>query len=79
MVVNVVSPVSFILQKLLINNERASEYKKEKDLDAIKYVLGFIKSSKKYYQELKESVETYPKKWKKTIIKTAEENNIKLF
>ncbi len=41
--VNVVSPVSFVLQKLLINNERKSEYKKLKDLDAIKYVLGFVK------------------------------------
>ena len=76
--VNVVSPVSFVLQKLLINNERKSEYKKLKDLDAIKYVLGFIKSSKKYSEELITSLDSYPKKWKKTILENASNNNIDL-
>ena len=65
--INVASPVSFVLQKLLINNERKPEYKKEKDIDAIKYVLGFIKTSKKYSEELATSLESYPKRWKKTI------------
>ena len=78
MLVNVTSPVSFVLQKLLINGERKSDYKKEKDLDAIKYVLGFVKASNKYNQELTESLESYPKKWKKIIIETAKENNVVL-
>lgn len=76
--VNVVSPIAFVLQKLLINNERKSEYKKQKDLDAIRYVLSFIKASKKYSDELRESLDSYPKKWKKTILETAKENDIEL-
>ena len=76
--VNVTSPVSFVLQKLLINNERKDNYKKEKDLDAIRYVLGFVKASNKCNQELIESLKTYPKKWKKVISKTAQINNIEL-
>ena len=78
MTINVTSPVSFVLQKLLINNERKSDFKKEKDLDAIKYVLGFVKTSSKYNQELIESLATYPKKWKKAILETARANNIEL-
>ena len=76
--VNVTSPVSFVLQKLLINNEWKDEYKKQKDLDAIRYVLSFVKSSNKYSEELKASLDTYPKKWKKTILENASKNNIKL-
>ena len=78
MEINVASPVSFVLQKLLIHNERKSDYKKEKDLEAINYVLDFIKLSKKYYKELIDSLETYPKKWKKTIIENAKTLNIEL-
>lgn len=78
MLVNVTSPVSFVLQKLLINNERKSNYKKEKDLDAIKYVLSYIKLSNKFSDELYESLETYPKRWKKTILDTAKSNGIEL-
>ena len=76
--VNVTSPVSFVLQKLLINNERKDDYKKQKDLDAIRYVLGFVKASNKYSEELKTSLDTYPKKWKKTILENASNNNIPL-
>lgn len=76
--VNVVSPVSFVLQKLLINKERQPEYKREKDLDAIKYVLEYIKASSKYFDELKNSLDSYPRKWKKAIIETADANNINL-
>ena len=78
MEINVTSPVSFVLQKLLIHNERKSDYKKEKDLEAIKYVLGFVKLSKKYHSELIDSLETYPKKWKKVIIENAKSLNIEL-
>ena len=76
--VNVVSPVSFVLQKLLINKDRKDKYKKIKDLDAIRYVLSFVKLSQKYSLELEESLKTYPKKWKKIIEETAAENGIEL-
>ena len=78
MTVNVVSPVSFVLQKLLINKERQPEYKREKDIDAVKYVLSFVKASQKYSDSLKMSLEQYPKKWKKTILDTASANEIEL-
>ena len=55
----------FVIQKLLINNERNQNIKKDKDLDAIKYVLGFVKASNKYRKELEESLFTYSKTWKK--------------
>ena len=74
----VVSPVSFVLQKLLINSERTPEYKKEKDIEAVKYVLSFIKISGKYYDELINALDAYPKKWKRAIIKTLEQYNISL-
>ena len=59
--VNIVSPVSFVLQKLLINKERKPENKKEKDIDAVKYVLTYINASHKYSEELKQSLQEYPK------------------
>ena len=76
--VNVVSPVSFILQKLLINKERTPEYKKEKDIDAVRYILDFVKASRKYSEELKQSFESCPKKWKKSIKETTDKYNIDL-
>ena len=76
--INIVSPVSFVLQKLLINKERKLENKKEKDIDAVKYVLTYINASHKYSEELKQSLQKYPKKWKKAIIETAEKYNIDL-
>ena len=76
--VNVVSPISFVLQKLLINSERNSEYKKEKDIESVKYVLDFIKISGNYYNNLIDSLNNYPKKWKKAINKTLETYNISL-
>lgn len=79
MTINVVSPVSFILQKLLINKERTPEYKKEKDIDAVRYILNFVKASRKYSEELIKSLEECPKKWKKLIIKTADLYDIGLY
>ena len=76
--VNVVSPVSFVLQKLLINKERKPDYKKEKDIDALTYVLSFIKLSDKYRNSLKASFNQYPGKWKKAILETAKERDIDL-
>ena len=76
--VNVVSPVSFVLQKLLINKARIPIEKRAKDIDAVKYVIQFVKASSKYNQELVESLEKYPKKWVKTIKAVAQENNIEL-
>lgn len=76
--IRVVSPVSFVLQKLLIYEKRKPAYKKEKDIEAIKYVLQYIKASKEYSLELQESLNSYPKKWKSTIIKNANINDIQL-
>lgn len=78
LVVKVVSPASFVMQKLLINQERKPESKREKDLDAVRYVLTFVKASHKYSDELKTSIESSPKKWKKAILDAAKNNGIEL-
>ena len=76
--VNVISPSSFVLQKLLINDLRKTE-KKEKDINAVKYVLSYIKMTKNHFSNLKETYDQLPKKWRKTIDKSCAENNLKLF
>ena len=38
---------------------------KEKDLDAIRYVLTYVKASHKYSKEFRDSVDASPRKWKK--------------
>ena len=73
--VNVPSPASYCLQKLLINKER-SEAKKAKDIDAVRYILGYISSSPRYKEEFIESFNSAPKKWKKAIKETIEANNL---
>lgn len=78
MKVKVASPASFIIQKLLINEERKPEWKKEKDLDAVRYVLIYVKASRKYHEELKESVLSAPRKWRKAILETAAKSGIDL-
>lgn len=78
MKIKVASPASFVIQKLLINEERKPEWKREKDLDAVRYVLNYIKASKKYDEELRESVLSAPKKWRKIIIEAATKNGIDL-
>ena len=67
--VNIPSPASYCLQKLLINEERA-EAKKAKDIDAVRYVLGYVSASNKYRKEFIESFNVSPKKWKKAIKET---------
>ena len=79
MTIRVASPSSFIIQKLLINDERKPEWKREKDLEAIKYVLTYVKASRKYYEELCASINLAPRKWKKIIIETAKKNLIDLY
>jgi len=73
--VNVPSPVSYCLQKLLINKER-TEDKKAKDIDAVRYILRYIVASAKYHREFIESFNALPKKWKKAVIETIEANGI---
>ena len=63
------------MQKLLINKER-TEVKKAKDIDAVRYILGYISSSPKYKEEFIESFNSAPKKWKKAIKETIEENGL---
>ena len=76
--VNVPSPASYSLQKLLINKER-SEDKRIKDIDAVRYVLSYVASSQKYKNEFVESYNNAPKKWKKAIRETMLEYNLDLF
>ncbi len=73
--VNVPSPASYCLQKLLINKER-SEDKQIKDIDAVRYILSYIAVSKKYKDEFIESYKSAPKKWKKAIKETLESNDL---
>ena len=75
MPVNIPSPASFCLQKLLINRERNAD-KKQKDIDAIKYVWSYIKLSPKYKAEFFESLSNAPKKWQKAIVSTINEYNL---
>lgn len=76
--VNVPSPASYCLQKLLINKER-NEDKRIKDIDAVRYVLSYVVSSQKYKNEFVESYNNAPKKWKKAIKETVLEYNLDLF
>lgn len=73
--VNVPSPASYCLQKLLINKER-SEAKKAKDIDAVKYILRYVVASVKYKEEFIESFNSAPKKWKKAIQETIKATNL---
>ena len=78
MQIKVASPASFVIQKLLINGERKPEWKREKDLDAVRYVLIRVKASQKYRDELKESILSAPRKWRNAIIAAAAKNGIDL-
>ena len=73
--INIPSPASYCLQKLLINKER-TEIKKAKDIDAVKYILRYVVASPKYKEEFIESFSSAPKKWKKTIKETFETNGL---
>ena len=42
----------------------------------MRYILGYISSSPKYKEELIESFNSAPKKWKKAIKETIEENGL---
>ena len=75
--VKVATPASYILQKLLINEERKE--KAEKDINSIKEVLVFVKASQKSINELKDLFESLPKSWKRKIGKILSNNNLELF
>ena len=77
MLIKIASPSSYVIQKLLINNQRKD--KKEKDIESIKNVLMYIHTSKKYFEELRALYDTLPKKWKTEIDKVSNQNNIDLF
>ena len=73
--INVPSPASYCLQKLLINKER-SEVKKAKDIDAVRYILGYVLASNKYSAEFIESFNNAPKKWQKEIREAIKTNGL---
>ena len=73
----IASPSSYVLQKLLINENRKE--KKEKDLDSIRNVLIYIGASNKSIEELKTLYFSLPKKWRNKIDKTCQKQNINLY
>ena len=75
--VKVASPASYVIQKLLILETR--KLKEEKDIKSIENVLFYIKASGKYVDELKKLYESLPKKWKKKVNDSLNNNNIILF
>ena len=64
--INIPSPSSYCLQKLLINKDR-KQNKQLKDIDGVKYVLNFINASKKYSDEFISLYMKFPKKWKNSV------------
>lgn len=74
LMINIPTPCSYVLQKLLINSSRKE--KKEKDIESIKYVLSFIYKNPSQFVELKNLFNSLPKKWKAKTTKTMEENDI---
>lgn len=76
-IVKVASPASYVIQKLLINDDRKE--KKEKDIESIKHVLFYVNVSRKYLDELVELYNSLPPKWKKKIDLVAKNNDINLF
>ena len=75
--VKVASPASYVIQKLLINEDRKD--KKEKDIESIKHVLFYVNVSQKYLDELVDLYNSLPAKWKKKINRVAKNNDIDLF
>ena len=57
---------------------RKPEWKREKDLDAVRYVLIYVKASRKYRDELKSSVTSAPRKSRRVIIDAAAKAGIDL-
>lgn len=76
--INIPSPASYCLQKLLISKERA-EAKRIKDIDAVRYILNYVAASPKYRKEFIESYNGAPKKWKKAIKETIVESSLNSF
>ena len=76
-ILKIASPSSYVVQKLLILNNRKE--KKMKDISSIKEILSFIKASNKYKEELALLYDSLPNKWKRLIKKNALENNINMF
>ena len=73
---NVASPSSYILQKLLINDLRGK--KQEKDIESIKHVLLYVNASKTFKEEIKKLFNKLPKKWKRKILNNCKNNSIHL-
>lgn len=74
MVINVASPVTYVIQKILINKSRGE--KSEKDIESVKNVLFYIGASNKYIDEMETIFNELPRRWKRKILETCEENKI---
>ena len=71
------TPQAYLLQKIIINNQRKS--KAEKDYLGIENLLENIKSSDLEFQKLKNLFNVLTKKQKKIIIKFLNDNLLELF
>lgn len=74
LILKVASPSSYVLQKLLISKARKN--KQAKDIESVKHVLKYIKTSKKSVNELASLFSSLPLKWQKRILSVAKENGI---
>lgn len=70
-------PPAYVLHKLMINERRG--IKKEKDLEAVENLLGFIRRSDTELSKLKEIFDSLTKKEKVMVVTTCKKNLIKLF
>lgn len=71
--VKIPSPSAYLIHKILIQNERQQD-KKQKDFDAIEYLIGFIEEDTKYCDEFKEIFNELGRKQKNTIKKFSSES-----
>lgn len=75
--IKIASPASFVLQKLLINDRR-DDNKKQKDLDSVRLVLSYIRTSPSHERELYKVLSELGKKQRNRILKVASDNSIVL-
>ncbi|MDR0906801.1 MAG: nucleotidyltransferase domain-containing protein [Oscillospiraceae bacterium] len=77
--VNVPEPSAYVLQKLIINPNRTPDWKKEKDIDAVRELLSHIKNSEHDRMRLRIIYDGLSTKNKKTVDKVCKEHWLELF
>ncbi len=69
----------YVVHKLVINERRQNEMKKEKDLQTAKAIGEFLLEDQKERENLKIIFEKLPKKWKKMVLRTIESSSEELY